>query len=81
MLVVTKILSIFFKFSNFSIIGIILKNSPTLEQWNHIKLPGNLFLARRENFSRNLCGFSFFLIILVIIMIGESIITTKTKKL
>ena len=80
----TKIVAIIAEYSddgNFSIIGIILKNSPTLEQWNHIKLPGNLFLARRENFSRNLRGFSFFLIILIIIMIGESIITTNTKKL
>ena len=41
--VVTKICFMLFIFSNSFTNGIILKSSPTLEQWNQINLPVFLF--------------------------------------
>ena len=58
-------------FSNFSTIGIILKISPTLEPWNHISFPLFFFLKKKQNFSKNLLGCSFFFNNLAKIIIGE----------
>ena len=61
---VINIFFIFFLFSSFSIKGIMLRISPTLDPWNHIKLLLVFFLLNLPIFSKNLFGSSFFLYIL-----------------
>ena len=68
---VIKICLIFLSFSNFSINGTTLRISPTLAPWNHTRLPFIFFFEKKQNFSLNLLGSSFFFIIRNNIIKGE----------